>query len=132
MTYDDLTAKSSAPVVRSADIRKRVCEARAFAKARMKAEDEEKGYEHSPAEKPIHCNAQLDPASIRRYCIMTDDAEALFRGAFEKLGLSARGHDRILRVARTIADLAGSRMIKMEHIAEAVQLRSLDRKYWRE
>ena len=132
VSYDELTAKDSPAVERSADIRKRVCEARAFAKERMKAEDETHGYEPSPAEKPLHCNAQLDPASIRRYCVMTDEASDLLRAAFESLGLSARGHDRILRVARTIADLAKSKVIGAEHIAEAIQLRSLDRKYWGE
>ena len=111
VTYDERTAKDSPAMERSEDIRKRVCEARAFAKERMKAEDETHGYEHSPAEKPLHCNAQLDPASIRRYCVMTDEASDLLRAAFESLGLSARGHDRILRVARTIADLAGSETI---------------------
>ena len=132
VTYDDLTSKNDPASERSADIRARVCEARLYAKKRMKAEDEEKGYEHSPAEKPLHCNAQLDPASIRRYCILTDEAEEMLRVAFDTLGLSARGHDRVLRVARTIADLAKSRMIEADHIAEAIQLRSLDRKYWRE
>ena len=132
VSYDELTAKDSPAVERSADIRKRVCEARAFAKERMTETDRENSYEHSPAEKPLHCNAQLDPASIRRYCVMTDEASDLLRAAFESLGLSARGHDRILRVARTIADLAKSKVIEAEHIAEAIQLRSLDRKYWGE
>ena len=132
VSYDELTAKNSPAVEKSADIRNRVCEARVFAKERMKAEDEAHGYEHSPAEKPLHCNAQLDPASIRRYCVMTPEANDLLRTAFDSLGLSARGHDRILRVARTIADLARSKVIGAEHIAEAIQLRSLDRKYWGE
>ena len=133
ITYDELSAKEDpATVERSADIRKRVCEARAFARERMAEVDRETGYTHSPTEKPLHCNAQLDPAAIRRYCVMTDEANDLLRAAFENLGLSARGHDRILRVARTIADLARSKVIGAEHIAEAIQLRSLDRKYWGE
>ena len=131
ISYDELSAKDSPAVEKSADVRERVCAARAFAKERMAAEDKEHGYEPTHG-KPLHCNAQLDPASIRRYCVMTEDASALLRAAFDNLGLSARGHDRILRVARTIADLAKSRVIGAEHIAEAIQLRSLDRKYWGE
>ena len=84
-----------------------------------------------PVKRPF-CNAQMDPAAIRRYCAMTDEASGLLRAAYTSLGLSARGHDRILRVARTIADLAESPVIGAEHIAEAIQLRSLDRKYWGE
>ncbi len=133
ISYDELSAREDpATVEHSADIRKRVCEARAYAKARMAEADERGGYEPSPAAKPLHCNAQLDPASIRRYCEMTEEASQLLRAAFENLGLSARGHDRILRVARTIADLARCTVIQAEHIAEAIQLRSLDRKYWGE
>ena len=80
--------------------------------------------------KRIYCNAQLDAASIRKFCNPTDDAVELLRTAYDSLGLSARGYDRIMRVARTIADLAGSEQIEAQHIAEAIQLRSLDRKYW--
>ncbi len=104
---------------RSEVIRARVIAARKFARERM-------------ADRPdIFCNAQLDPAGIHRYCGVDAAASALLKTAYEKLGLSARGYDRVLRVARTIADLAGSDTIGMEHVAEAIQLRSLDRKYLR-
>ena len=61
---------------------------------------------------------------------MTEDASVLMRAAYDKMGLSARGYDRMMRVARTIADLDGSADISAAHVAEAIQLRSLDRKYW--
>jgi len=67
---------------------------------------------------------------VRKYCVMTDDAEKLLQGAFERLGLSARGHDRILRVARTAADLSRSELIEAQHVAEAVQLRTLEKNYF--
>ena len=72
----------------------------------------------------IYCNAQLDAAGIRKYCPVDEKASALLKAAYDKLGLSARGYDRVLRVARTIADLAGSEQIEAAHVAEAVQYRS--------
>ncbi len=75
-------------------------------------------------------NSDLDAAEVRRFCVIDDGASRLLAAAYDKLGLSARGHDRILRVARTIADLDGSELIGAKHIAEAIQLRSLDKKYW--
>ncbi len=132
LSYDELaTREDPAAVEHSADIRTRVCAAREYATRRM-AEADRAGGEKRASSKPIFCNAQLDAAAIRRYCGMSNEASDLLRAAFAALGLSARGHDRILRVARTIADLAASPTIEAAHIAEAIQLRSLDRKYWGE
>ena len=72
----------------------------------------------------------MSSAQTRQFCTLTAGASALLEKAFEKLGLSARAYDKVLRVARTIADLAGSDEITQEHLAEAVQYRSLDRKFW--
>ena len=73
----------------------------------------------------------MTPEMLHRHCTPTKEGQELMREAFESLGLSARGHDRVLRVARTIADLDGVEQITDEHIAEAIMYRSLDRKYWR-
>ncbi|NLJ30101.1 MAG: YifB family Mg chelatase-like AAA ATPase [Clostridiales bacterium] len=79
---------------------------------------------------PITCNARITPDVLHEICRLSDGGKALFRRAFEKLGLSARAYDRVLKVSRTIADLDGSGEILPRHVAEAVQYRSLDRKYW--
>ncbi len=117
LTYEQMS-RSESPEP-SAAICERVNKARSFS-ARRFAEDR----------LSIHCNSNMTPAMIRKYCRMDDEAKELLGEAFDTLGLSARGHDRILRVARTIADMAESEIITAEHIAEAIQLRSLDRKYW--
>src|SRR5690606_20918269 len=80
--------------------------------------------------KEINCNAQMSPQMVRAICQISDDGQQLLKKAMEKLGLSARAYDRILKVSRTIADLAGSEEIGMEHLAEAIHFRSLDRENW--
>ncbi len=82
------------------------------------------------AEEHGHCNAHMQPKQIRKYCRMEDGASKLLETAIKQLGLSARAYDRILKVSRTIADLAKGDIIKTEHISEAIQYRSLDRNLW--
>ena len=103
----------------SAAIRERVERAREIQRRRFEGTD-------------ISCNAKMTPRMTRELCVLDEDAKALLKLSFEKLGLSARAYDKILRISRTIADLEGSELICSEHIAQAVQYRSLDRKYWTE
>jgi len=117
LSYDELSGDGTREEP-SAVIRERVKRAREFAMARM---GEGSG---------IFCNAQLDAAAIRKYCVADAAAQALLKAAYERMGMSARGYDRIMRVARTIADLDTSEIITAKHIAEAIQYRSLDKKYW--
>lgn len=79
----------------------------------------------------ITCNAHLTPSLLRKHCVMTDEASAYLNKSFDALGLSARAYDRILKVARTVADLAGNEVIQKENIGTAIRFRSLDRKYWK-
>ncbi|UOE49480.1 YifB family Mg chelatase-like AAA ATPase [Mucilaginibacter sp. SMC90] len=78
----------------------------------------------------LHANAQMSPQMVRDQCKINAAGQTLLKKAMEKLGLSARAYDRILKVSRTIADLAGSEEIKLEHLAEAIHFRSLDREGW--
>jgi len=77
-----------------------------------------------------YCNAQMTPRQIRAFCDLSADCERLLERAMMQQGLTARAHDRILKVARTIADLEGEQAIQPKHIAEAIQYRTLDRNFW--
>lgn len=101
----------------SAQIKKRVEAARKIQQERLKSTS-------------ANCNAQMNSAMTREFCKASDSAMKMLRMAFDRLGLSARAYDKILRVARTIADLDNSEIIEANHIAEAIQYRSLDRKFW--
>ncbi len=113
--YDDLTSKSEGEP--SADIKVRVNKAREIQTERYK-------------NSATTCNARISDAEFEKYCQISREADELLKNAFETMGLSARAYNRILKVARTIADLSGSENIELTHVAEAVQYRSLDRKYW--
>lgn len=113
--FDKLSSK--VPSECSADIKKRVNAARKIQQERLKGSD-------------ISCNAKMTPAMTREFCRPTPQAMVMLENVFEKLDFSARAYDKILRVARTVADLEGSETIETSHIAQAVQFRSLDRKFW--
>ncbi len=80
--------------------------------------------------KGVYANADMESKAIREFCRLDDAGEELLKMAITKIGLSARAYDRILKVARTIADLAGAEKISSDHISEAIQYRSLDRQLW--
>lgn len=114
--YEELAQKK--PGEKSIDVRERVVKARLIQVKRF-------------ADVPgIHCNAQMTAKMIQKYCDLDEQCGLLLKNAMERLGLSARARDRILKVSRTIADLAGSETIQPEHLAEAIQYRSLDRENW--
>ena len=79
----------------------------------------------------VHFNSEIPADKLETYCPMDSEASRLMRQAFEQMHLSARGYHRIIRVARTIADLAGEDIIRTPHVSEAICYRTIDRKYWR-
>jgi magnesium chelatase family protein len=111
MSNDEPTEPSSA-------IRDRICKAREIQQMRYTNEG-------------IHCNAQMSTQHLRKHCSLNESSQALLKSAMEKFSLSARAYDRILKVARTIADLDGQEDIQPGYIAEAIQYRNLDRSVWR-
>jgi magnesium chelatase family protein len=114
--FSELT--SSLDEEKSASIRQRVILARAVQTDRFNQN------------KSLHYNAQMSPNMVRQVCLISPAGQALIKKAMEKLGLSARAYDRILKVSRTIADLAQSEAVELEHLAEAIHYRSLDRDSW--
>jgi len=103
----------------SAQIRERVIRARETQLSRF-----------SGLKEKLYCNAQLAPRHIRSFCDLSPDCERLLERAMAQQSLTARAHDRILKVARTIADLEPAPAIQPKHIAEAIQYRTLDRTFW--
>jgi magnesium chelatase family protein len=116
VNFNELASMQAAE--KSAVIRERVIKARTYQDLR---------FEKHPG---IHYNAQMSPNMVRNVCDINDAGRALIKRAMEKLGLSARAYDRILKVSRTIADLEQSETIALEHLAEAIHYRSLDRESW--
>ena len=114
--YKELRAPASSED--SAAVRARVMEGRKRQSERFKGE------------KNTYCNAQMAPKMIRKHCAISADGEKLLESAVTRLGLSARAHDRILKVSRTIADLDASESVEAKHLSEAIQYRTLDRSYW--
>jgi len=111
--------RGSAAAEGSAEIRERVLAARERQRTRFNKSGDK-----------IYSNAQMNTRQIRVHCELGTDAERLLERAMQQQGLTARAHDRILKVARTIADLEGAQSLAVTHLAEAIQYRTLDRSYW--
>lgn len=116
ISFDEMT--SQRPTESSEHVRARVIQARQLQSQRFAGKD------------AIYCNAMMPSNMVKKICVINETGKALLKTAMERLGLSARAYDRILKVSRTIADLAGSENIDTEHLAEAIQYRSLDREGW--
>ena len=109
--YDALRRKSSPES--SSEVKRRVDAAREIQRRRF-------------AGRGVHCNAQMTASMVGEFCALDAAGDKLLRTAFDRMGLTARSHDRILRVARTVADLEGSEHIRAHHLAEAIQYRNTE------
>lgn len=116
VSFDELAYHKAGET--SENIRERVVVARKVQESRFEAK------------RGVYCNAQMENTDLRTFCRISKEGNAILKNAMDKLGLSARAYDRILKVSRTIADLDGSNEIRVEHLAEAIQFRSLDRDNW--
>lgn len=116
VSFNELSNKQTSES--SSSIRKRVIKARRIQTDRFHDQD------------GIYCNAQMRTKELKSYCELNEAGNSLLKNAMDRLGLSARAYDRILKVGRTIADMEGSETIEAQHIAEAIQFRSLDRENW--
>jgi magnesium chelatase family protein len=116
VSFNELSSERKSE--KSEDIRERVVRAREIQAKRFSGNE------------GMYCNAQMSPNKVEEICVISDVGKNLLNKAMTRLNLSARAYDRIIKVSRTIADLAGSEEIKTEHLAEAIQFRSLDREDW--
>lgn len=116
VSFDEMTANRK--VETTEEIRQRVVRAREIQSERFAKNTR------------VYCNAMMTSNMVKKICVINDAGKALLKTAMERLGLSARAYDRILKVSRTIADLSGEEQIQVEHLAEAIQYRSLDRDGW--
>jgi magnesium chelatase family protein len=114
--FQELSAQADG--TSSAVMREQVSKARAVQRRRFGADN-------------ATLNSRMSTRQLRRHCLLDDEGKQLLKTAMDELGLSARAHDRILRVSRTIADLEPSERIRAAHVVEAISYRSLDRKLWR-
>jgi magnesium chelatase family protein len=117
VAFNELRGRGTEPGEPSVQIRERVIRARETQLSRLNGDG-------------VYSNSAMTPSQIRKHCTLDADSETLLERAMQRQGLSARAHDRILKVARTIADLAGSDRIGPSHLSEAINYRSLDRNYW--
>ncbi len=115
--FDELRGRNPAPAESSQIVRERVIRAREMQTRRLGRDG-------------VYSNSAMSTRQIREFCTLDAECESMLEKAMHRQGLSARAHDRILKVARTIADLAGSETIETGHIGEAINYRSLDRNYW--